>query len=224
MASLRAVDVPEPAREGMRGFALLDEREIDAIVDSLDQSEGILSPKMMEERVRAAAPSLEDSTGFTIGLLTLVAQAEDVPTAAVAGAVGGSRDLGDLGEAERERFASGLERLLSIPCVRLSAKAWDLTTEYEHVFLTARVLTDVRPVFKGDGGDDEATPVAAVIVDTLKLDYYGPGGDVRSFHVALDRDDLETLESAIKRGISKTDKMRDFLAQASLPSWNADDD
>jgi hypothetical protein len=221
MANLRLVDIPKRAREGMRGFATLGDTEAEAIVGSLGEFEGILRPPAIEERISAAAPSLADPAGFTLGLLTLISQTAEIPIAEVAAAVGRSRDLGDLEETQREKFPGRLERLLRAPCIRLSGKAWDLTTEYEHVFLAARILTDVRPVFKGDVDEEGTTPAAAVIMDTLKLDFYGPNGDVRSLYIALDREDLDSLESAVKRGIRKTDSMSKFLADASLPSWNA---
>jgi hypothetical protein len=169
-----AVEIPKQAREGMRGFASLSPGEADAVIDSLRAFDGILRPPAIERRIRLAAPSLSDPAGFTFGLLTLIAQAPDMPSAEAAASVAQSRDLGEIADADREKFKNGLEQLLGIACLRLSAKAWDLTTEYEHVFLSARILTDVRPVFgEGDRDDQATTPTAAVIVNTLKLDYYG---------------------------------------------------
>jgi hypothetical protein len=93
------------------------------------------------------------------------------------------------------------------------AKAHDIVFENPTVFLDARFLTDLRPVFRSD---PDATPVAAVIQHTLRISYQNDAGPA-AFYVTLTSDDLRRLEKALTRALRKDKTMRKFSDTAELP-------
>ncbi len=113
-------------------------------------------------------------------------------------------DLGGL----RERF----ERLLSIGRLKALSKAFRLQREGERLYCEAKVLSDMRPVFEGDGS---IRPDHAVITHTLKIEYH-EGAEHREFFVVLDNEDLVALRGVIERATLKDATLRRLLKEANL--------
>ena len=154
------------------------------------------------------------------GVLSLyTAQMADPSSAAPVAEGVSASPLLELEADERKILMERLKRLLEADAIRFAAKAFGVLTDYDNVFVQARVLTDVRPVFADDAAD---TPAAAVIVNTLRIDHYAPDSSLVSFHVALDRDELLALRKVIDRGLEKTEGMKRFLEAASLTHWEQD--
>jgi hypothetical protein len=125
--------------------------------------------------------------------------------------VAASGDL-ELGEPERADLRSRLAALLLIPGVTASAKALDLLSEHERLFLTARILTDLRPVF-GEG--EVATPTAALITHTLKIEYHDASGR-DALYMALDDGDLEKFIEVLTRAQKKSSSLRSLVATTGM--------
>jgi hypothetical protein len=216
------IAVPPLYRRALVALAALPREEWLALGESLTSGERLLTTQELEERVERFAPSFDESPESLIAAaLSLSAQrVSDPRTAAeVAEGVSLSPQLEMTSEA-RQDVKERLSKLLTVSAVRLAAKALDLAGDYEHLFVDARILTDVRPVFPDD---ETKAPAAAVIVDTLKINYYGPDGNLRSFHVALDQAELDELRKVIVRGLEKTRGMRSFLDSARLAYWEGDE-
>ena len=114
---------------------------------------------------------------------------------------------------QREPFATRLESLLSIESLQGAIKALDIITEHQKVFTGARILTDIRPVFTEDV---KKTPLAAVIVHNLKLEYFESDENHELF-IALDHDDLTKLIESLQRALEKDSTLRRLLANSRLP-------
>lgn len=94
----------------------------------------------------------------------------------------------------------------------LSAKALDVLTDHQRVFLHARVLTDLRPVFKSNIAE---APVAMIPVHSLKLVYRSEGVP-RDFYVALDSQDVKSLLDVLQRAVSKEESLRGLVEEKGL--------
>jgi hypothetical protein len=94
----------------------------------------------------------------------------------------------------------------------ISAKALDLLTDHQRVFFYARVLTDLRPVFKSE---ISGAPAALVAIHTLKLGYRAEGVP-RDFYVALDSQDVKTLIEILQRAADKEKSLRDLAETKGL--------
>mgnify|MGYP001575859707 CR=1 FL=1 len=96
--------------------------------------------------------------------------------------------------------------------IGITAKALDVMAEHQHVFLNARIITDLRPLFSKDL---EKGAEAAVIIHQLKLDYL-ESEDSKSFFVAMDSEDLERLEQLIDRAKSKEQGLRRAIKKTGM--------
>jgi hypothetical protein len=111
-----------------------------------------------------------------------------------------------------ERFRERLARVLSVDSVKLVAKAHEVLVHHGNTFSTARILSDIRPVF---GENVEDSPLAAVIVHMLNVVYYE--GDTRKeLVVALDTKDIQLLMDALKRAEAKTDSLKKIIASTRM--------
>lgn len=126
-------------------------------------------------------------------------------------------------EDERERLKSYLTELFSIEALVITTKAVNLHIENEHTFINARVLTDVRSVFEGPSSEIQPeTPVGAFILHTLKISYY-QNGQSKDFYVALDTDDVSTLQDSLKRAGSKARGLESLLSAAGVHNLDTEE-
>jgi hypothetical protein len=213
------LSVPPNFREALTVLARLEASAALRLTEFFASTTGLSTPEQLTEGLIAAVPATAPFASELVDALTsLIArwvEGDQVKPVDVAKAVSKYSGL-RLEDAERSTLADRLERLLVIDCLRLTSKAIDVITDYEHVFAGARILTDIRPVFRGPVTE---LPAGAVTVDTLKIDYFGPDNELTSFHVALDRSDLLQLQAAVKRALDKRASVARFLESARLATW-----
>jgi hypothetical protein len=110
------------------------------------------------------------------------------------------------------RFKQRLLRLLSISSLQLVAKAHDVLLEHEQTFSSARILSDIRPVFAENVEDP---PSAAVIVHMLNISYR-KAHQRREFVLALDVKDISYLIELLERAKAKTENLKSVIASSSM--------
>lgn len=104
--------------------------------------------------------------------------------------------------------------ILNIAPLRVSAKAALLHAEYEHSFCSARILTDIRPIY--DNGV-KGPPSGAIIMHTLKLSYHeGAKGELSEIYFSMGSDDILELQRALERATDKATSLRGVLESAKL--------
>lgn len=93
------------------------------------------------------------------------------------------------------------------------SKASDLLLEYENVFSNARVVTDIRPIFKSNIDRGLA---GALIVHTLKIEYRDVTGS-KEIYLTLDALDLLNFSEEFFRAEEKAKMLQSLLKQVNLP-------
>lgn len=135
-------------------------------------------------------------------LFTYVAEGHK-PAEVVAAVMSGLRDQGTSAERFNAKDSSVLKGRLSLilgsRTLALKAKAAALVLNRGSILSTARILTDVRPVFALQSA---SSVEAFTIIHTLVLDV-SEGESDRSIHIAVDRSDLAALKKAIERAEKK---------------------
>lgn len=108
-------------------------------------------------------------------------------------------------------FEQRLVSLLSIESLVLSAKSFDIEHEYDRIFNSARIISDIRPVF----GLSAVEPIAAMVVHNLKIRYY-ENGELKVSFFALDSADLAELRKVVDRAEGKTTKLEKMIAKSGV--------
>ena len=118
-------------------------------------------------------------------------------------------------EVERWRTAEpSFRKLLDSPVVRLVSKALDVAYEQENLLQSARVVTDIRPVFNEDATEIDG----AVVSHTIRLRYDNTSGD-QSISIAMDESDIRELEKQCKRALLKAQTSRRLMVdKARVPT------
>jgi len=117
---------------------------------------------------------------------------------------------------QRAKFAARIRTLLQFDSLAVAAKSRDLQTDHEHVYLNGRIITDLRPVFRGT--PDEA-PAGILLHHTLRVTYLDRGsGERSSIYVAMDDDDLGNLKRLLERAEVKATTLRKQLHDAGIKS------
>ena len=123
--------------------------------------------------------------------------------------------IDDLCESLREhnqlgaetRFRERLARVLGIDSLSVAVKALALHLEHEHVFCSARIVTDARPVYRNG---PEEPPAAMIVTHMLKLTYHEAGavGRLKEFYIGLGSLDLEELRDRLERAEAKARSLK----------------
>ena len=112
-------------------------------------------------------------------------------------------------------FEGRLAALLGVDAFGVIAlKAKELQTQAERVFVEARVLTDIRPIF---GEDVLESPTGMIIVHTLKIVTHEGTGH-KEFFAALDAEDITALKKTLERAEEKAKSLKGLLDKSGLKS------
>lgn len=108
----------------------------------------------------------------------------------------------------RARLEDRLERVLAIDAIGIQGKARYLQSSAAALFVNARVVSDLRPVFR----DPDLEPAAVVVMHQLRVAFQsGLNGELEHLSIALDTDDLEALRDVIERALAKDRSLRAYV-------------
>lgn len=110
-----------------------------------------------------------------------------------------------------ERVRENLSKIMSSERIAALAKAVDIYTDRESVYLDSRVFTDIRPVYDDDGNKLNAL----LAVHTLKLEFYNDNKK-KEFFVNLDDVDLEQLLQKLTKERNKAKTLSELLTDKQL--------
>lgn len=123
-------------------------------------------------------------------------------------------DRTPLDENKIRIFKERLSHLLSINSMEICAKATNLRTEYSKIFGSARIITDIRPVF--DNLVEHTNQLAGIIIThNLKIEFL-ESTNQQEFYLALDSDDIDELIETLNRAKHKEKILRNFLSSCDL--------
>jgi hypothetical protein len=88
----------------------------------------------------------------------------------------------------------------------ITRKAAGVLLDQDHIFFSARILTDLRPVFNEAGDSVDA----AVIVHNLRI-HYGENAEHKDFYVALDTSDIQSLREVLDRADQKAKCLQELI-------------
>jgi hypothetical protein len=110
---------------------------------------------------------------------------------------------------ESKHYKDYLSRILNISgSLPLTVLAANLSYEREKLLSEVEIITDIRPIF------DRNQLKGMVVIHALKIEFIdnSDDGDNQTIYLALDKDDMNKLESVIKLA-----KSRNELIESSMP-------
>lgn len=210
------VNIPAFYRPALDKIASMSEEEGIALRDALSSIGVALKPPNLAAQVRSKIknppPELDDILQTLVGL----------SSARVSGDVSLEDFTKDVAKSVARRgdkpttydqaaFERRLTSLLSIESLALSARAAEIQHDYERVYVSARIISDIRSVF----GISNTDPVGGMIIHNLKVSYLEEGR-IREAFFALDNADLVNLRKAIDRAELKTTKLEQVIKKAGI--------
>jgi hypothetical protein len=129
--------------------------------------------------------------------------------------------INDFDTDKEKIFKERVLKLLNSEVLLCSSKSIDLLNEFENFFSTARIVTDIRPIF---GSSVENEPLSNIIIHNLHIHYhYGEEKECREIFLALDNKDIQLLKKAIIRAESKEDSIKKMLLKNNLKYLDTED-
>jgi hypothetical protein len=113
-------------------------------------------------------------------------------------------------EAGKRRLGALLDGSLGLAT---TAKATDLLFEHANVICSARILSDLRPIFGSDVAQD---PTALLVIHQLRVQYH-KNGQIEEMFFAMDAKDLADLQAALERAEKKAATLKSIAKRAGVP-------
>lgn len=216
MTNLAELSVPPRHRAHLGRLADLSSEERSQLVEALTALPAFTAMPDVAERLKAVITSetIEEARALAEALIALSAQRAVWSARDLAARVARSEDLA-VTEDRRDSFADFLAELIEAKALVTMGKAIDVMTEHAHVYQSARLMTDIRPIFRDE---PDAKPTGAALIGLLVLNHT-TNGRRQSIHVAMDRADLHELRTVVDRAITKMDSLRSFLDKAELTNF-----
>ncbi len=216
--------IPQQFRLGFAKIKTLSSADVDTLVAALETSPRTGGLKGMISSVAAQVPSLkkgdvEDIVRTLYSLYLYRADADTLLPGFISELIGAMRATGEkslaLPEEAENEFQDKLTRLLGVTEFAVASKADQLRSDYAKTFHSAKILTDIRPIF----GKPEEIPIGAAITHTLKIEYHEEG-EHKQFYIAMDAEDLQQMRKVLQRADDKASSLKSLLKNAGLPDMS----
>jgi len=220
---MSSISVPLPYQSGVLALLRVPEDQYRHLLSALKEAKPSLFVRGLVSQVAPKVDGIKsrDVRDIFESLVAMYAvhARHSISTSDFAEGISASVD--DFEEAEKAgipvqdkaRLAQRLTELLEIEKpLGTTSKANDVLIEHEHSFCSARILTDVRPIFPAD----LTTALSeAVIVHNLKITYHQDGKH-KEFFVAMDSEDIQELKATIERAELKDKSAKSMLGAADV--------
>ncbi len=121
---------------------------------------------------------------------------------------------GDESAAPWIKFRTFLMSALALhETVGTAAKTGFVMTDHERIFVDARIMTDIRPIFHPDVSEK---PNAAVLVHMLRITTRDVLGNEKAQSFALDANDIRVLKQLADRAISKEETLTELMKNSGV--------
>lgn len=210
------VKIPEIYRTALDKIATMPDDEITALREALSSIGVTMKPPGLTVQVRTRLknppPELDEIIQSLIGLSAARVGGE-VSLENLARDVVGSfvRRKDAPKDYDQSIFEKRLISLLSIESLALSARAQEIQHDYERVFVSARIVSDIRSVF----GISTVEPVGALIVHNFKITFFEENS-MREIFFAMDNADLLNLRKLIDRADTKTTQLEEMIKKSGV--------
>ena len=171
--------IPRGVRKSLVALATVSSEQTEQLIETLSSLSPNLSPEEIPEQLASKltqwdSDQARETIQAILGLCALRAQTGQKPETLVADVIltlkrdTGLEDSSTDGKAvvvlapeNEERLRNSLLRLFSITVLDVTAKALGVLTDNQRSFVSARILSDMRPIFKDDISARSSRPTVA---------------------------------------------------------------
>ena len=208
------LSLPAPIVEALSALRKTDSAGFEAIMNATEmlcEPSGISS---FAESVAASTPFEQRNAVTLIDMAMSIVRRSDTLGTDLDELIADLLSASELGldEHEMKSLASLIKPIVSCHPLRVLAKSLSLLRAYDSLFLDAKIVTDIRPVF---GEDVTEGPEAAVLAHLLDIDILR-SGEKESIHMVLEHDDLLNIRNVIDRAIAKSTSLKETLKAAGI--------
>jgi hypothetical protein len=224
-----ALTIPKSSYAAFQHLIRFDAHEFEAFLDALSKAEPSLDQDNFWKHVAAQLGGADKSVIKTIvqeifDMHDAISHADSKEIAAFVGEIA---EAAFFAKSEQFPFEEGDKKILKDRLIRIfegrkglniTMKAMGVLTDQDHLFLHARIMTDVRPVFneRGDSVD------AAVIVHNLRI-HYSVDSDHKDIYFAMDTNDIQSLRAALDRADVKAKCLQGLLKTSGVSYLDAEE-
>jgi hypothetical protein len=216
---IRSIEIPDDEQGVLAGLARLADPALDGLERALNKAVPTLDKRSLVAQLRleplmADVPDLENIIGSLVSFAgTAYSGQIDVDEFAdiVAQEIRNDGVI-ELSSSETSLLAERLKRLTRIECLEIIAKGNVLLRANDRNFQSAAIASDLRPVCFGS----ELRVAASVILHQLAIKT-SHNGRPETIYIALDSEDLASLEEVVTRAAKKERSFREFLGRSATP-------
>lgn len=213
------IHIPEFFRPTLERIVSMSEQEVEAVRNSLATLKPQVKPEVIVSEIEATeggkvsdiADIAKVLSSLSIARLNADASLDDF-VSNIARSVPARKDK----QFDRAAFEARMKSLLSVEPLILSARAFNVQHEYEHVFRAARIITDIRPIFDHSGVQAQGL----MIIHNLKISYIH-NGEARDILFALDDADIIELKKILERAEIKSSTLEKLIDKTGVPFFES---
>lgn len=215
----KIAEIPKSYHRGFENLYLIDDETFYLLIDSLAKSPLVFSPANLAKKISSIAKIESDVIGeilASVGSLVPIRVRTEISPEEIASDISESIKQAKLFDVSKdeEKFRKRIVTLLENEQLYYSSKSVDLATDYENIFISAKINTDIRPVFGKNVAD---TPKAGLIIHNLQLHYHaGEEEGHRDIFVALDPTDIKNLQKVLSRAQEKEKTLKILLKNSGM--------
>ena len=201
--------LPEPLYSGLMALVAISDQDFDSLIAALHA----IPIEIKQHRIFTDfdipnfTGNADQVKSATLTLILAYAQRAGSAEEIADGVVSALKTRNMIDQQRSELLLGRVIRILDVEELKVVAKAHNVLLEHQCTFSSARIVSDIRPVF---GGDVSATPDAAVIVHMLNIIYlHSRRKD--SFTLALDEKDIDDLIKVLERARTKGKTLQEVI-------------
>jgi hypothetical protein len=218
-----ALTVPPQHIEHIKKFLALPDDKIEAFLDALAKAGPQFNFSDLSDEVSGRTGLSRDLTRDIVLVLTSLYLTRDAQNAPVEKFVDQEVSValkraetfsGDDADVQWAKFRKFIITALSLEStVGTAAKAGRILTQHERIFASARILTDVRPIFHLNVSEK---PDSAVIIHMLRITQRDNFGHMSDKYFALDSNDIRNLKALIDRALRKEETLKALVKDSGV--------
>lgn len=214
--------IPESAYEPIRNLVEMDQKDFDAFISGLTSAKPSISTPALSRHIAAVCPNIPSAVISSIVSQVMTMEylkqesemdADEFSVAVAASALGAASKDFEFTEQDADVLEARLAKIFqSDHILELNTKAIAVITDHDNLFLSAKILTDARPVFNDDGSGLEAIAV----VHMLRI-HFQHNSLHEDFFAAMDVADIRKLKQVIERAERKAEVLKQTFKAANVP-------